>query len=138
MFVLFSFLAFSVDVGFLAGARAEMRRSADSASLAGCWEMYRQLQNGSTPDSSRVAVRQSAAEYVAANRVINSNMTVDAGAQSQEILVGYLASLTGDVPISQDSSLPFLAVKVGIQKSAQKNGEIPFFFGKIFELFRSN
>lgn len=132
LFVLFSFLAFSIDTGYLAGAKAEMRRSADAASLAGCWELYRQVKAGSTPEAAQPAARLAAAQYVAANRVANSDMTVDTGALSQDIQIGYLSSLTSDSTISANSALPFMAVQVKLQKSPDRNGEVPFFFGKIF------
>ncbi|MGN6137163.1 MAG: TadE/TadG family type IV pilus assembly protein [Aureliella sp.] len=131
-FMLFCFLAFSIDTGFLAGARAEMRRSADAASLAGCWELYRQMQNGELSSGAQTAARQISAEYVTANRVVNSSMSVDTGAQSQDIAVGYLASLASTDAVSQNSDLPFMAVQVSLKKTAERNGQVPFFFGKIF------
>lgn len=132
LFTLFSFLAFSIDSGYLAGAKAEMRRSADAASLAGCWELYRQMEDGSTPEAAQPAARQAAGEYVAANRVANSDMSADTGALSEEIKIGYLSSLTGGSGISSDSTLPLMAVKVSLLKSPERNGEVPFYFGKIF------
>ena len=132
MFVLFSFLAFSIDTGYLAGARAEMRRSADAGALAGCWELYRQMQSGGTPTSGQAAARQVAAEYVLANRVANADIEVNADALSQDVQVGYLASLQSTAAISQNADLPFLAVQVSLLKTAQRNGQVPFFFGKIF------
>lgn len=131
LFVLFTFLAFSVDSGFLAGARAEMRRTADAASLAGCWEMYRQLQAGATHDAAKPPARQAAADYVLLNRVTNSDVVADASPTSREIEVGYVASLNDSI-LTQNSALPFMAVKVSVLKSKERNGEVPFFFGKIF------
>jgi hypothetical protein len=132
LFVLFSFLAFSIDTGYLAGARAEMRRSADAASLAGCWELYQHVKAGSTPEAAQPAARAAAAQYVAANRVANSDMAVDTDAQSQDVRIGYLDSLTSGSTISSNSALPFMAVQVSLLKSPEHNGEVPFFFGKIF------
>jgi hypothetical protein len=109
-----------------------MRRSADAASLAGCWELYRQMQNGVSPLNAGPAARQVSSEYVAANRVANSAMSVDTGVQSQEVQVGYLASLGSDAPLSANADLPFLAVQVSLAKTAERNGQVPFFFGKIF------
>ncbi len=131
LFVLFSFLAFSIDVGFLAGARAEMRRSADAASMAGSWEMYNQLKLGATTSTAQAAARAVAAQYALANSVVNQSLTMDSGPQSQEIRTGYLASLNSS-SLSTNPDLPFMAVQVSITKSPQRNGEVPFFFGKIF------
>ncbi len=132
LFVLFSFLAYSVDTGFLAGARAEMRRSADAASMAGCWEMHNQLKAGASSALAQTVARQSAAQYALANRVVNTNISMDTGALSNDIRVGYLANLNNVTQLSQNSDLPFIAVQVSIQKSPDRNGEVPFFFGRIF------
>ena len=59
-------------------------------------------------------------------------MTVDTGALSQEVRIGYLGSLSGEGSISQNSELPFMAVQVSLLKSQERNGEVPFFFGRIF------
>src|SRR5690606_21957933 len=48
MFTMFSFLAFGVDTGYLSQSRAEIRRTADAAAMAGCWELYSQLEQGQT------------------------------------------------------------------------------------------
>lgn len=132
LFVLFSFLAFAIDTGYLAGARAEMRRSSDAASMAGCWEMYQQMQSGSSASGAKTAARLIAAQYALANRVTNSDIVIDSGAQSQEVQIGYLDRLSGTSSISQNSDLPFLAVQVSMFKTANRNGQVPFFFGKIF------
>lgn len=132
MFVLFAFLAYSVDTGFLAGARAEMRRSADASSMAGCWEMYHQLKGGASISAAQAAARQTAAQYVSLNQVVNGSLSMDAGPQSSEIRVGYLANLNGGTELSTNSELPFMAVQVSMLKSAERNGEVPFFFGRIF------
>lgn len=130
--MLFAFLAYSVDTGFLAGAKAEMRRSADASSMAGCWEMYQQLKGGSSLSAAQAAARQSAANYAGINQVVNSNLALDAGPLSSEIRVGYLANLNNTTELSTNADLPFMAVQVSVTKSPERNGEVPFFFGKIF------
>lgn len=132
LFMLFSFLAFSIDTGFLAGARAEMRRSADAASMAGSWEMYNQLKLGASRSAAELQTRQVAAEYATANLVINQSLAMDAGPLSQEIRTGYLANLDTGTEISSNPDLPFMAVQVSISKSPERNGQVPFYFGKIF------
>ncbi len=132
MFVLMAFLAYSVDIGFLAGARAEMRRSADASSMAGCWELYQQLKAGSSTSAAQMAARVTAAQYASANSVVNRDLAMDTGPTSSEIRVGYLANLNNTTTLSADASLPFMAVQVSILKSPERNGEVPFYFGKIF------
>ncbi len=105
LFVLFSFLAFSIDVGFLAGARAEMRRSADAASMAGSWEMYNQLRQGTSTITAQDAARRTAAEYARVNAVTNASLEADSGPLSQEIRTGYLASLDSTSQLSANPDL---------------------------------
>lgn len=132
LFVLFSFLAFSIDVGFLSGAKAEMRRSSDAASMAGSWEIYNQLKLGSAVQTAEASSRQVAAQYASANSVANSTLDLDSGPLSQDIRIGYFASLNDTTQVSTNSDLPFIGVQVSITKSADRNGEVPLFFGKIF------
>jgi hypothetical protein len=132
LFVLFSFLAFSIDTGYLASSRAEMRRSADASSMAGCWEMYQQLKLGASTSAAQSSARQTAAQYALANTVANSVVNVDSGPLSSEVRVGYLASLNDGSPLSTNTDLPFMAVQVSLTKSPQRNGEVPFFFARVF------
>ncbi len=55
MFGLFSFVAFSVDIGYLAQSRAEIQRTADAAAMAGCWELYAGMENGNGYQGSQTA-----------------------------------------------------------------------------------
>ncbi|MEZ6137514.1 MAG: pilus assembly protein TadG-related protein [Pirellulaceae bacterium] len=131
MFVLFSFLAFSIDTGYLSQARAELRRSADAAAMAGCWELYDQLESGNAPEGSHLPVRQVAASLALANSVCNESPGLDTTADSQDVEIGYLADMRS-TNISQDASNPFFAVRVSLSKNENQNGSVPFFFGRIF------
>ncbi|MCA9134342.1 MAG: hypothetical protein KDA45_14335 [Planctomycetales bacterium] len=133
MFVLFGFLAFSVDTGYLAQSRAEIRRTADAAAMAGCWELFTQMQGGGGMDSpdSQQAVRTAAAGMAAMNQVCRAGPVLDTTAQTEDIKFGYLAN-NRDSALSNDSSLPFFGVQANVSRTQSKNGEIPYFFGKIF------
>ncbi|MBX3420810.1 MAG: hypothetical protein KF752_04555 [Pirellulaceae bacterium] len=129
MFVLFSMLAFAIDTGYLAQARSEAIRSADSAALAGCWEVYQQLQ--SDPDLSMADIselaKNSANNFAQLNPICQSNPSLNPG----EVQVGYVGQMRGDV-ISNDASKPYYAVRVKLHKNEDLNGSVPFFFGRIF------
>lgn len=131
MFVLFSFLAFSIDVGYLAQSRAELTRTSDAAAMAGCWELYEQMDSGVEPTDAHPMIRQEAAEFAVQNAVCRTGPYIDASPLTQDISIGYLASIRGG-SITNDSSLPFFAVGVRVEKTSDKNGEVPFFFGRIF------
>jgi len=73
MFVLLAFLAFTVDTGFLASSKAEIRRSADAAAIAGCWELYDDLVIGKTVPQSQADVASEAALFAGLNRIANTS-----------------------------------------------------------------
>lgn len=131
MFVLFAFLAFSVDTGFIAKSQAEMRRTADAAAMAGCWELFNQMRTGVEGSSAYPAVRTVASSYAGLNPVNQSGPQLDTTAGSTDVQIGYLSSLQSS-SISNNPSHPFFAVRANVTKSRTKNGEIPFFFGRIF------
>jgi Flp pilus assembly protein TadG len=131
MFVMLAFLAFTVDTGYLASSKAEIRRSADAAAIAGCWELYDGLVQGKTVAQAQDDVAAEANVYAGLNHVANTSPTLSNSCNSHEVEIGYLESQTSG-SISNNSSLPYFAVSVTVNKSTQRNGEIPFFFGRIF------
>jgi hypothetical protein len=68
-----------------------------------------------------------------ANQFANQNnvCTAAPALSSSDIQVGYTSQLRGG-SVSNDSSLPFYAVRVKVKKTAGQNGQVPFFFGRIF------
>lgn len=132
MFTLVSMLAFSIDIGCLASAKAEMRRNADSAALAGAWHMLDRLVAGDTDEQAKAAMRSTAAYAVSLNKVCNQTMFVQTAGESSKVQDGYLANLSGSASLSNDSSLAYRAVKVQVQKTSTVNGYVPFYFGRIF------
>ena len=131
LFMMLAFLAFTVDTGYLASSKAEIRRSADSAAIAGCWELYDGLVEGKTLAQSEADVAAEAGRFAGFNRIANTSPGLSNEINSRSVEVGYLSSIRSS-SISSDSSLPFHAVRVSVKKTAQLNGEIPFFFGRIF------
>ena len=131
LFMMMAFLAFTVDTGYLAASKAEIRRSADSAALAGCWELYDGLVQGKTLTQSEADVAAEAALYAGVNPIANTSPGLSNEINSRSVEVGYLSTITSN-SISANASLPFHAVRVTVKKNSQQNGEIPFFFGRIF------
>ena len=131
LFMMLAFLAFTVDTGYLAASKAEIRRSADSAALAGCWELYDGLSHGKTLSQSEADVAAESALYAGLNQIANTSPGLSNEINSRSVEVGYLSSINSN-SISTNASLPFHAVRVTVKKNSQQNGEIPFFFGRIF------
>lgn len=93
MFVLFSMLAFTIDTGYLSQTRAELTRCSDSAALAGCWDLYRQLENNveSDVDSMRTGIVTRASEFASLNNVCEDGPDL----VSSDIKIGFTNQLRG-------------------------------------------
>lgn len=131
MVTMLSFLALTIDLGFLAASRSQLRRTADAAAMAGCWEIYEQLAKGQTFDQAASIARQRSSEYAAANAINHDAPFVDPSAMAGKILVGYMDPSTGDA-ITKNSDSRYLAVRVLVERRESVNGEIPLYFGRIF------
>ena len=131
MFMMLAFLAFTVDTGYLASSKGEIRRSADAAAIAGCWELFDDLVQGKTQSECEENVAAEAALYAGFNLIANTSPGLSNELNSRSVEIGYLPSVTSNT-LSTNASLPFHAVRVSVKKNSQQNGEIPFFFGRIF------
>jgi Flp pilus assembly protein TadG len=136
--VLVGMVAFSVDVGYVLSAKEEMQRSADSSALAACWEYGQRLSKGYSSSASIGYARTAAAQYASLNQVGGHAMSVDTNPSNNpngDIVFGYVADF-------KNSQSPFLtnnangcnAVKVRLNKNTSINGEVPYFFARIFGL----
>ncbi len=128
MVTLVGMLAFSVDLGYLATSKAEMRRTADAAALAGAWCLLERKIGGDNAFEATAAMKTAAAGIALQNPVCNQGPSL----QTTDISEGFLSSLSSDEILSSDSSKPFLAVRVQVQKTEQANGAVPLFFARIF------
>jgi Flp pilus assembly protein TadG len=136
MIVMVAFIAMAVDLGYLQNVRAELQRSADSAAMAGAWELVADGADGLSDDTA--AARTAAAAFAGYNPVCKSAPAVDlnaANSHSGDIVVGYIADLS-DPNAVLDTSDPtkFNAVQVRVRRTSTSNGEVPLFFGRILGL----
>lgn len=132
MGVLVSMLAFAIDIGYIAVSKAEARRTADAAALAGCWKVYDGAVNNLNAASLENEVLNAASSIALSNPVCNAGPVLSLHEQNADFELGYMASLSGNDPIVSDSSKPFRAVRVRIQKSEGINGQVPLYFARIF------
>lgn len=132
LFTLFSFLAFSIDTGYLAASRAELRRTADSSALAGAWSLYEELVEGHELNAALPDVMAVCSSTAASNVVCSSAPQLLTSGSAPDVQVGYLADLGATTQLSSNSSDPYFAVQVAVKRTGDRNGEVPFFFGKIF------
>jgi len=136
--VLVGMVAFCVDIGYILSAKEELQRSADSAALAACWEYGKQSSNGSSPTTAVTNSRNVAAQYAALNHVTGSAMTLDANTGNSptgDVVFGYVADFkNGQSAFTTTSPNGYNAVKVRLRKNSDSNGEVPYFFARIFGL----
>ena len=118
-----------VDIGYLANARSELQRTADSAALAACWEYAGTLAEGGSESAAALASRTTAGQAAGPNDVCNAAMQI----APADIVIGYLADFhdRSSALLTSNSAL-FNAVEVRARKAEGTNGPVPFFFARIF------
>jgi hypothetical protein len=131
MTTLVGMLAFSVDIGYLASSKAELRRTADAAALAACWQMYDSAVAGENSAQTSTSVRNTAVSLASINRVCNDAPELETYGESSDVREGYLESLQSTSVLSTSSLNPYRAVSVRIRKTEDMNGKVPFFFAPV-------
>lgn len=121
-------MAFSLDMGYIGVARSELKRSADAAAIAGCWELYDGLVAKNSSAALEAAVAETASEIAWLNPIGDQSPTLSLS--DNGVQLGHYDAAT---PGLFDTSDPtrFNAVRVHLRKNASVNGEVPLFFGKL-------
>ncbi|HEX5472762.1 MAG TPA: TadG family pilus assembly protein [Lacipirellulaceae bacterium] len=136
--VLVGMVAFCVDIGYVLSAKEDLQRSADASSLAACWEFGQQLAKGHSPSDAAVYARTTAAQYASLNPVGGHAMSLDTNASNSpdgDVVFGYIADFKdASSPFQVNSANGVNAVKVRLRKNSSINGEVPYFFARIFGL----
>ncbi len=132
MVVLVGMLAFSIDIGYLAASKSEIQRTADSAALAACWQVYEAKVAGVNEEDVADEIESSAAAIALRNSVSNTAPALQTDGETSDVQLGFLAGLTHNSVLTNNANDPFRAVRVTVQKSSTMNGEVPFYFAKIF------
>ncbi|MFO0791074.1 MAG: pilus assembly protein TadG-related protein [Pirellulales bacterium] len=136
--VLVGMVAFCVDLGYVLSAKEELQRSTDSAALAACWEFGQKLSKGNTTTAAGDYARVTAAQYATLNRVTGNPMTIDANTSNDpngDVVFGYVADFKdSQSPFQTSNPARFNAVKVRLRKCPSANGEVPYFFARVFGL----
>lgn len=130
-------IAFAVDLGYLAIAHTELQRTADAAALAATWELIESSPSGPPDLTAEIAsARSLAIQYAGANHVCNAGPVVDGNSGNSttgDVVVGYISDPTNPA-CAMDFSDPdkYNAVQVSVRRTSQSNGEVPFFFARVF------
>jgi hypothetical protein len=134
--VLIGMVAFCVDLGYVLSVKEELQRSADSSALAACWEYGKRLGKGSSNATALEYARTTAAQYASLNRVTGDAMDLGPNPSndaSGDVVFGYIADFKDSTSAFQtNSSNGYNAVKVRLRKNSSINGEVPYFFARVF------
>jgi hypothetical protein len=133
-------VAFALDLGYIMLVDAELQRTADSAAMAGCWELIDDEMASSGIDLSDeiVLARTQAVGFAALNKVTALAPVVDrndANGAEGDVLLGYLSDPSDpNCEMAFGDSDRFNAVRVRVHKSTTQNGEVPYFFARVLGL----
>lgn len=121
-------LAMTLDLGNISVARSELRRSADAAALAACWELFDRRVSGASDANITSSVEQAAGLVAAQNYIANESPIFSSSSSDVQ-----LGRWHPSAPDQFDTSSPsqFNAVRVLLRREQDVNGEVPLFFSKI-------
>jgi hypothetical protein len=131
-------IAFCVDLGYVLSAKEELQRSADATAMATCWEFGQKLSQGYGASDASDLARLTAVQYASLNPVTGHGMVVDSNTgndPSGDVVFGYISDFS-DSESSLDTGTPanYNAVRVSMAKNSSANGEVPYFFARVFGL----
>jgi hypothetical protein len=136
--VLIGMVAFSVDIGYVLSAKEELQRTADASALAACGEFGKRLSNGDSETDAAAFARTTAVQYASLNHVTGDGITVDSNpcnAPEGGIVFGYIADFSNSLsPFQTGSPNGYNAVRIRLDKDSSTNGEVPYYFAKVFGL----
>jgi Flp pilus assembly protein TadG len=124
MIGLVTLMAVTIDFGYIHVAQTQLRRSADAAAMAACWEMFDQQSINNDPNVNKLAT------ISAANESANLNMVGEAAAlvSTNDLELGTYGV---DQSWSTSDASNFNAVRVTLRREASSNGELSLFFGSL-------
>jgi len=130
MVVMFSMLAFGVDIGYMMLVRTQLQSSADASALAAADELFNSRFVMPEPlCSTTMDKAQTMARYYAARNCAGG---VACNLADGDITIGRL-----DLSAGPSAGLTFVdparfnAVQVRVQRTGQQNGEVPLFFARV-------
>jgi Flp pilus assembly protein TadG len=133
--VLLGFVAFAVDVGYVLSTKQELQRAADAAALASCWEYVENMANEETAETAVTNGRATASEIVLQNKVAGVNPLINqnvANGATGDLVFGRVTSVYGNGELTTASPDQYNAVRVKVRRDSTLNGEMPFFFARVF------
>jgi hypothetical protein len=134
--VLMGLVAFAVDLGYVLASKQELQRTADAAALAACWSYGARLAEGSHACDAINEGRLTAAQYAVNNVVAGAAPAIDSNqsnSTSGDLVFGEITDLYDpNFQLSTTAMNRFNAVRIRVRRDTDLNGEVPFFFAKVF------
>jgi Flp pilus assembly protein TadG len=128
--MMLAFIAFAVDLGYLALVRTQLQSAADSAALASTVDLLENRLRTTPVSSSEIeGIARSSAQYCMASNVI-AGSTLNTLADG-DITLGRISLGAGsNGAMTFDDPSRFNATQVVARRSAAQNGEVPMFFAR--------
>jgi Flp pilus assembly protein TadG len=130
--VLVGMLAFGIDIGYATASRSELQRTADSAALAGGWQLLEGIANAETMSSVSTKINNAVVNYAHENPLGGKPAKVGGEGETQDVTVGYFDWSTNKWTGAVSDMNTANAVRVRIRRNEEINGSVPLFFGPIF------
>lgn len=121
-------MAVTLDLGYVSVARCELRRSADAAAMAACWQLYDERVGGTSAHDLNQPVSLAAAGLAARNTVCTESPQLSA--EYSDVQLGYYDNQSPTLFDTSDAS-KYNAVRVHLRRHDSINGEVPLFFAKL-------
>ncbi len=137
MILMFAFLAFAVDLGYLAMVRTQLQRTADSAAIAAAGSLLdAEIATGQPNSPAAINSAITTAEnYTRLNKVLNSELALG----TSDVTVGYLSNpFDPGVQFSLLGANGYNAVQVRVQMAENQNRAVPLFFARILGINQAN
>ncbi|MEO1617938.1 MAG: pilus assembly protein TadG-related protein [Planctomycetota bacterium] len=119
--------AIAIDYGHINVSRTEVKRTADAAAMASCWELFDSIAERRSFSSSESDIRSSGATIASANLVSATPTSLNL---QSDIEIG-LYDLEDPGNLQQLSQDEFNAVRVHVRRDAASGASIPLFLGSI-------
>jgi hypothetical protein len=128
MVVLFAALAFAIDLGVVFTAQTEMQRTADSAAIAGAWNLLEQELEAPAAFQKTAPVYNTAVQFASFNPVLNAAPQLGDG----DVTIGRIDDLADrEAAIDTSPVNHYNAVEVRVRRNQDRNGELPLFFARV-------
>ena len=115
--------------------KSELQRTADAAAVSAVAEYIEQLAANADPNAAVLAARSTGVQYAGLNGVGNHAPVIDrndANSVEGDTYFGRIQEFNGLNTVMQPgTNVNYNAIRVRVSRTAAKNGEVPFLFGRV-------